>query len=315
MPAAEAQPPVAPLAPDERQILANIGNRYVVFGSQVRMHRQPLLGPEDVRTHFAERVGDELDFPAERLIGSIQVAGAEVRCTPPQEAETSDLQVTFANGATILVDVKVGTRDFKGDELQRHWTHIREANRTVGAPHEVWSFNIDRLKLMVLFVEEGMAGFSELDALRVWEFNPDGPVFDRTILDEHLDHWERRIAEVYALAEEWGAREGLTADRSRRIVMSEELMRKFAVPDRELAILDLNRGDAPVMSIVPAGLWVFGSRGRIDIITQDRSIILLDISRDVGATNWVYYVRGEKRDLRPWDEAAFRSLVGAEAHA
>ena len=97
--------------------------------------------------------------------------------------------------------------------------------------------------------------------------------------------------------------------------MSEDPMQKFAVPDRELVILDLSRGEAPVMSIVPAGLWVVGANGRIDIITHERSAILLDASRDIGTTRWVYIVRGERREARPWDETAFRDLIGVEVHA
>lgn len=307
----------APIAPHpyERQILANVGNRYVVFGSQVRMHGHRLLGPEDVKTRFTERVGDETEFPPERLIRSIQIKDAEVRHELLEGPPPSNLKIVFPDGAVVTAAVSVGTRDFKGIELEQHWKELFELSRGPGPQHEVWNFNVERLKLSILYFDGNTPQHCDLDPLYVWEFNEDGSVFDRAYLDIRLDDWQQRIAAIYAQAEAWGAREGLTADRSRTIIMSEDLMQKFAIPDRELAILDLSRGEAPVMSIVPAGLWVIGSNGRIDIITHERSAILLDASRDIGITRWVYIVRGEHREAQPWDETAFRDLIGVEVHA
>ena len=313
--AVEARQDLAPPTPYERQILVNVGNRYVVFGSQIRIHGQALLGPGDVRARFADRVGDETEFPPERLIGSIQVKDADVLDAPAAGVPWADLQITFANGAALTVDVKVGVRDFKTDELERHWAELRELSRKPGPQHEVWNFNVERLKLTILGWEGSIPQLADLDPLYVWEFNDDGSAFDRTYLDERLDDWQRRVEAIYAEAEAWAARDGLTADRSRTILMSEELMQKFAVPDRELPILDINRGETPVMSIVPAGLWVIGSNGRIDVITQEKGAILFDASPAMQPARWVYLVRGERREPQPWNEAAFHGLIGAAVPA
>lgn len=315
MNAPEARQDPAPPTPYERQILVNVGNRYVVFGSQIRIHGQGLLGPGDVRDRFAERVGDETEFPPERLIGSIQIKDADVLDAPATGVPWADLRVNFANGGALTVDVKVGVRDFKTEELERHWAELRELSRKPGPPHEVWNFNVERLKLTILGWDGTIPQLADLDPLCIWEFNDDGSVFDRTCLDDRLDDWQRRVEAIYAEAEAWAARDGLTADRSRTILMSEELMQKFAVPDREIPILDLNRGETPVMSIVPAGLWVIGSNGRIDVITQDRGAILLDVSRAMEPARWVYVVRGERREPQAWNEAAFRGLIGAAVPA
>lgn len=304
-----------PPHPYERQILAVVGNRYVVFGSQNRMPGQPLLSPSDVGTRFAERVGDETDFPLNRLIKSIQVKDAEVCYEPASGPLTSNLSIKYANGSTATVQASVDTRDFKSSELERFWKYLYDQSRYATPRHEIWNFNVERLKLSILFYEGNTPQHCDLDPLYVWEFNDDGTVFDRSYLDTRLDDWQRRITDVYAQAEAWGKQEGLVADRSRTILMSEELMQKFAVPDRELPILDLNRGETPVMSIVPAGLWVIGSNGRIDIITQDRSAILIDASPAMEAPRWVYLVRGERHQPQPWDEAAFHGLIGTAVAA
>ncbi|MCJ2072269.1 hypothetical protein MKK75_26340 [Methylobacterium sp. J-030] len=315
MTASEAHSGLIAPHPYERQVLANVGNRYVVFGSKVRMHGPRLLGPDDVRARFTERVGDETDFPPERLIRSIQIKDAEVCHEFSEGPPASNLRIVFPDSVVVTAAVSVGTRDFKGTELERCWKELFELSRGPGPQHEVWNFNVERLRLSILYFDGNVPHHCDLDPLYVWEFNDDGSVFDRTDLDMRLDDWQQRIAAIYAQAEAWGAREGLTADRSRTILMSEDLMQKFAIPDRELAILDLSRGESPVMSIVPAGLWVIGSNGRIDIITHERSAILLDTSRDISITRWVYIIRGERREARPWDETAFRDLIGVEVHA
>ena len=152
----------------------------------------------------------------------------------------------------------------------------------------------------------------DLAPLNVWEFNEDGSVFDRAMVVERVDDWLRRIANVYAQVEVWATQTGLTVECARTIIMSEELMQKFAIPDRELAMLDLSRDGKPVMAIVPVGLWVIGSNGRIDIITPDGTTLLLDRARPLEAPNWVYLVRGEGPEFRPWDEDAFRRLAQAK---
>jgi hypothetical protein len=309
------EPATAPAYPNDRQVLVNIGNRYVVFGTQIAFAGRPLLGPDDVKTRFADRVGDEADFPPERLVQSIQVRDAET-VLGISEDTFADIELIFNNNARLLVDIKVNSRDLKSKELSIYWERLREQNDIDGRFHEIWNFNIDRMKLTMLWVERtGIPAFCDLDPLDVWEFNSDGSVFDRAQLVERIEDWVGRIEGVYARVEEWASHLGLRAERARTILMSEELMQNFAIPDRELAILDLSRVDAPVMSVVPVGLWVLGSNGRIDILTREGSAILLDTAQPLEPPNWVYFLRGSERVFKPWNEAAFRELVSTDASA
>lgn len=267
----------APPHPIDRQVLANVGNRYVVFSSQIAVPGRPMLGPGDVKIRFAERVGDETDFPEERLVRSIQVQGAEVLLEPSPADDSdrrADLAVSFANGTSVLVEIVVQQRDFRGKELERHWSELRDKRRNGQARHEVWNFNIERLKLTVLWADdEGLPQFCDLDPLNVWEFNEDGSVFDRAILVSRVEDWLHRLDDLYKVMDGWANAAGLTPSRARTILMSEELIQRFAIPDRELSILDFDRDSVPVMSAVPVGLWVLGSNGRLDLInpTEPRS--------------------------------------------
>src|SRR4051812_21313439 len=243
---AQSKPtPEAP-HPSERQVLVNIGNRYAVFGTRIALPNRPILGPYDVRTRFAERVGDEMDFPAERLVRSIQVLGAGVLYEPSGDPRT-DIKLTFSNGASLLVEVKVQPRDLKSREFELYWKELREVGTKGGPVREVWHFNIESPGLTILWVSrDGLPQRYDLEPLDIWEFNDDGSVFDRSRVIARVEDWLRRIDDLYAEVQEWAKRAGLVADRTRTIRMSEELMQKFAVPDREVAILDLSRGDAPV---------------------------------------------------------------------
>ena len=69
--------------------------------------------------------------------------------------------------------------------------------------------------------------------------------------------------------------------------MSEELMQKFAVVDRELRVLDVIRDEQVIVSFVPRGLWLIGTWGRIDMITRDRTITVVAIKEN-GHYEWKF---------------------------
>ena len=286
-----------------------------MFGTQISMPVRPRLGPSDVRARFAERVGDEMDFPEFRLVRSIQVEGAEVICKP-RDDQRADIALMFPNGASALVEVKVQQRDFKSKELGHYWANLREAHQASQVWHEIWNFNIERLRLTIVWINEtGLPEYLDLDPLNVWEFNEDGSIFDRAILIMRIENWLHRIEEVYTAAKEWAEQAGLAVSRTRTILMSEELMQRFAIPDRELHILDFDRNGVPMMSMVPVGLWIIGGNGRIDLITPNQTAVLIDLAEPMTLPNWMYREKREDRVFRPWNEAAFHEITRLDTSA
>jgi hypothetical protein len=306
-----AETPIPAKDPATRQVLANIGNRYVVFGTQSVLRSHRILGPTDVRQKFSERVGDEYEFPLGRLVQSVLVDGAEVRPVHGPD-QGWDIEVIYPDETKSLVEIKIRTRDFVTRERDRNLDWLRKTKASGSGKPEIWNFNIERLRLNIVTIGDGdMTSSVALEPLNVWEFNQDGSTFDRSYVVERIADWVKRIDDVYASVEEWSLGRGVSIDKSRTILMSEELMQKFAVSDRELPILDLNKDGKSLLSFVPVGLWIFGSNGRIDIISRQGTTLLLDMARSSDPPNWSILLDKVARTYEPWSKEAFIKLFDA----
>lgn len=60
------------LSPSNRQILVNLGNRYVVFGSTTGMP-QPLAFVPERDSELLPRVADEIEIAGERIVQTLKV--------------------------------------------------------------------------------------------------------------------------------------------------------------------------------------------------------------------------------------------------
>jgi hypothetical protein len=306
---AVAQIPIPAKNPATRQVLVNIGNRYVVFGSRSVLPGHRNLGPNDVRQRFSERIGDESDFPPERLVQSVLVDGAEVQ--PAYEADSGwDIEIIYPDKSKALVEIKIRTRDFLRREFDQHLGWLREVNALGAGSPEVWNFNIERLRLNIMTIDAGgRPNYFELEPLNVWEFNQDGSTFERSYVVERIADWVSRINNVYTNVEDWSAGLDFSIDKSRTVLMSEELMQKFAVPDRDLQILDLAKNGTSLLSFVPVGLWLFGSTGRIDIISKNGTTLLLNTAHSLDPPKWMILLDKANRQFEPWSKEAFLKLL------
>ncbi|WP_156332440.1 hypothetical protein [Rhodopseudomonas sp. AAP120] len=297
--------------PARRQVLVNIGNRYVVFGNHRGLPGERVLGPNDVLRPVAERIADEYDFPASRLEKSIVVDGADIRLSAGADPGW-DFEVIYPDGSTSIVEIKIRTRDFTLRELDQNIARLRQMQASGFAAPEIWNFNIDRLNLHILAIDGNGSPHSEvLPPLNVWQYNQDGSTFDRAAIENRVTDWVKRIDNLYASIAAWSAGLGVTIDRSRTIRMSEELMQDYAVPDRDLSILDLSKNGKATLSFVPVGLWIFGSNGRIDIISNRGTTLLLDLARPLDPPNWCILKDRVERSFEPWGKAAFLEIFEA----
>jgi hypothetical protein len=101
---------------------------------------------------------------------------------------------------------------------------------------------------------------------------------------------------------------GLRCEQSRSITMSEELMQKFAVTDRDLPVLDVLDADQVIASFVPRGLWLIGSWGRVDVITRNRTH-LLHLLVDAGRPDRRLVSLEDRRRMVPFDKTALLMLI------
>lgn len=294
--------------PDKRQVLVNLGNRFVVFGPEGGLPEPLRFDPDASPT--LPRVADESDIAESRITETLQVAGM-TRAQSESAGDTgADIELVNSAGDHILVEVKVRERDPKQRDFDAGMGRLNLA-KSKNQRTEVWFFNIERLKLTVMRLEGSMLQFDQLVPLNVWEKTSEG-VFERNRVVDEVEDWVRRIERLYAQVREWiGGKGDLRLEQIRTVTMSEEMMQKFAVTDRELPILDVLRGDQVVMSFVPRGLWLIGAWGRIDIITKERTWILVAIKKD-NEFEWRLVPSENRRQTRPFEKAFLVELTSAQ---
>jgi hypothetical protein len=289
---------------EDRQVLVHLGNRYVLFGSETKLPASFAFSPKDIQSAPA-RVPYEDEVPTERLLNSIRLSGTQIRHV--HTGGSGDISFEDKNGKTVLVEVKFRERDLGRADYERFGKLFRDSRP--GTSQEVWNFNVERLHLEILEYEEGrFNGARSFRPLDVWEFDTDGSIFHRAQVLERVNDWEHRITALFDQVDQWATHANFQTDRTRKVLMSEELMQKFAVPDRELPVLDILRGGDPVASFVPAGLWLIGANGRIDVIMHEGSRALIDNAKELKPSDW-NILGASRREFQRFDEAAFRELM------
>lgn len=288
--------------PNSRQVLAAIGNRFVVFGS-VSLRGAPRFRPADVREQLP-RVGDDSDDVEQRIARSLVIEGFEVRLV--EGREFGDVEIVDPEGRSILVEIKAGDRDFGGINLTRAWQELGEAVDR----REIWGFNLEALSLGILWSNRDAGpGFVRLPPLDVWEFDQAGSVFDRAKVAAEVEEWSTRVTALYDEVEAWVRDEGLTALRDRTIPMSEEIMQRYAVPDRDMPILDLLDGETSVVTMKPDGLWLIGYNGMVDVITRNGTFLLAGTPEAYDPPIWTL-IDPRDRSRTPWGRDAFMAALG-----
>jgi hypothetical protein len=299
---------VSTVAPSQRQVLVNLGNRYVVFGPSASLPQSVRFNP-DTDSEVLPRVNDEFEVAETRIAQTLRVAGMQSSAVD-KESPQADVVLVDSNGNHVLIELKVRDHDPKARDFEQGTKLLKEAAGT-GRPLEVWYFNIERLKLLIMHLDRSDLQIDELVPLNVWERTTEG-VFTRACVAEEVNDWIRRIVALYEDVRTWlGDRSNLRLDQSRSVTMSEELMQHFAVADREVPVLDVLEADQVIVSFVPRGLWMMGSWGRIDVITGDQTYFLISVG-GVGNLEWRLGSSQDRRQTKPFDRGALLTLLGQQ---
>ncbi|MCY4451782.1 MAG: hypothetical protein OXC01_07510 [Immundisolibacterales bacterium] len=100
-----------------------------------------------------------------------------------------------------------------------------------------------------------------------------------------VDDWEERLGGLFAAIDGW-LPDGWEARQGAPVVMHEELMRKFGLDAKPLPTLDLRDGEGHVARLVPRGLWIIGSNGRVDLKRDGRRYLIVDMAENFEAPDW-----------------------------
>jgi hypothetical protein len=127
-----------------------------------------------------------------------------------------------------------------------------------------------------------------------------------------VDDWLHRVERLYSDVREWlDDSKDLRFEQTRTVTMSEEMMQEFAVTDRELSVLDVLRNDQVVASFVPRGLWLIGAWGRIDVITRDRTWILVAI-KNLEKLEWQLASPDDRRRMRSFGKSTLLEMISGQ---
>ena len=124
------------------------------------------------------------------------------------------------------------------------------------------------------------------------------PEIDRDHVVRRVDDWVSRIDELYRkIAGSLPA--GWTADHKGTVRMSGELMEKFHVPARELAVLQLSYDGEPAAHIEPRGLWIIGANGRLDLVSRSGHYVISDAAENFQQPDWRIAPLSDRRNRQP----------------
>ena len=294
------------VAPEHRQIRAVFGNRTVVFGSD---HAgEPIaFTPEKDSVVVWPRVSGPTEA---QIAANLKVSGYTV--TEPENYADSeyDLALLAPDGTRVLVDIKLRDGPPTEREKERLSAELRDRS-SQGEELEIWRFSSDRLSLVIYSLAESKLHPEVLVPLNVWEATSDR-IFERKEVLDRVEDWENRLSNLFIQVQQWvDEHPALQVDTSRRVTMSEDLMRNFGVPDRELAILDVLQGQETVVSLVPRALWIIGADGRVDLITRGGTQILVH-DTTLEPPMWQVADQSDRTKLSLFDKRKFFELMEAQ---
>lgn len=298
-----------PADPARRQVLVNLGNRFVVFGPEGGLPEAIQFSPND--SPILPHVADEREGTEGRIVETLQVSGLKRAESSSPSREAADIELEDPEGNRILVDVKVREGGPRRRDLDAARELLKRANEE-GRKLEIWFFDVERLKLTVMRYDEvSRLLFDYFVPLNVWERTSEG-IFERQRVIEEVEDWLSRLDDFYKGVQTWLAEKpDLRFEQTRTVTMSEELMQTFAVVDRELRILDVIRDDEVIISFVPRGLWLIGAWGRIDMITKDKTIIVVAIKQN-DYYEWRFAPLENRRQLKAFDKSALLELMDGQ---
>jgi hypothetical protein len=291
-----------------RQVMVHLGNRTVVFGPAALLPQALHFSPDDDNV-LLPRVADISEGIEERIAQTLKVSDF-TKIERAAEGQAFDMQAVHVDGRTVMIDITVKERDARQRDFESQLAWVRGMDQIAsGALIEAWYFNIERLKLVIMSLDDkDQPTFTTLAPLDVWEKTDTG-VFTRQRVVNRVDDWINRVDGLYAKVKDYlASHQGLTVETTRSAPMSEEMMQNFAVPDRELPILDILRGRDPVLSLVPRALFIVGGRGRIDVITTSGTRLLVDQGSE-GQPDWRLISAESRRQSVAFDQPAFNALV------
>lgn len=129
-------------------------------------------------------------------------------------------------------------------------------------------------------------------------------------IELRVQDWVDRINSLYELIREaLSAKADISICTPHSIDMHEELMQQFNVPSVELPVLNIKKNNQVVVTVKPVGLWVIGANGRVDLLSEQGSYILVDQAAHGAKPNWKVFSPDNREKSEKFDHAFIKKMV------
>lgn len=129
-------------------------------------------------------------------------------------------------------------------------------------------------------------------------------------VEARLRDWIRRLNELYAQLDKWLPAELATGVQKEHLSqVIEPLMSQFKVAPHQMPTYTVLVGKGR-LAFVPSALWVVGANGRVNVSTNTRQHMLVDLGGQAGKdSNWQLVLPDDRKSLKPFNREAFLSLL------
>ena len=134
-------------------------------------------------------------------------------------------------------------------------------------------------------------------------------------IENRIDDWMERVSKLYTfIKESLSSVPSYSTKENSEVTMYEELMQKYQLPPRQLKVLDIYHEGHIVATLKPIGLWIIGANGRVDFLSKEGAVLLVDKSEKLHSSNWTCYTKTKKDKGEPFDKEHFLQFLGVHSN-
>lgn len=129
-------------------------------------------------------------------------------------------------------------------------------------------------------------------------------------VEARVRDWIRRLEELYGRLDKWLPRDSEAQVRKEHLAqVVEPPMSQFKVAPHRIPTYTVLIGKRRI-SFVPSALWVVGANGRVNVSTNVRQHMLIDIGgKDGKESDWQLVLPDDRDSLRAFNRQAFIALL------
>ena len=131
---------------------------------------------------------------------------------------------------------------------------------------------------------------------------------DAEYIQRRVNDWNERVNQLFALINDW-LPEGWEAKQGPSVVMHEDLMRKHDVGATQIPTLELSDRVGHVAKIVPRGLWIIGTNGRLDLKRQGHHYLIFDMAESFNVPDWQASSAKQRQILKAVNEDWLKRIL------